>query len=321
MDIVFGHISALEYWRSNGPALLRSFASRRSSTARARKALAGPEKPMLDEFNRRPGGCSVPVHVLVGTRAARTETSRVVSHLWSGAVSDGAVALAGDNFLMSTPEFCFLQMASCARPLELVKLGFELCGTYSLQPASDSGAIYRSASLTDASRLRSFIEKSAGAIGANRARTALRYVMDGSASPMETALAMMLCLPYRLGGYGIECPLLNHSIVLPPGESKKFGRTRFVFDMCWPEHGLACEYDSDMFHSGESELLRDARRRNALAELGYTVITVHRAQVTDAGAFNELARQLARLTGKRLCYKDPGFTRKHAELRAELFAR
>ena len=43
-----------------------------------------------------------------------------------------------------------------------------------------------------------------------------------------------------------------------------------------------------------------------------------RGQVMDAGAFNRLAHQLAKQTGKRLRYSDPDFTRKHRALRSEL---
>ncbi|MFR1640804.1 MAG: hypothetical protein ACLSVD_17725 [Eggerthellaceae bacterium] len=32
---------------------------------------------------------------------------------------------------------------------------------------------------------------------------------------METMLAMMLCLPYGLGGYGLEKPLINHRVDVP----------------------------------------------------------------------------------------------------------
>ena len=56
----------------------------------------------------------------------------------------------------------------------------------------------------------------------------------------------------------------------------------------------------------------------ALIALGYTVVTVTRGQVRDAGAFNRLAHQLAKQTGKRLRYSDPDFTRKHRALRSEL---
>ncbi len=56
----------------------------------------------------------------------------------------------------------------------------------------------------------------------------------------------------------------------------------------------------------------------ALIALGYTVVTVTRGQVMDAGAFNRLAHQLAKQTGKRLRYSDPDFTRKHRALRSEL---
>jgi len=41
--------------------------------------------------------------------------------------------------------------------------------------------------------------------------------------------------------------------------------------------------------------------------------------VMDSASFNRLARQIANLTGKRLRYVDPGFTRAHLALREELF--
>ena len=49
------------------------------------------------------------------------------------------------------------------------------------------------------------------------------------------------------------------------------------------------------------------------------MITVFPGHITDSGAFNRLARQVAKLTGKRLRYHDPAFTRKHLELREQLF--
>ena len=102
---------------------------------------------------------------------------------------------------MSAPEFCFLQMAGCLSLVQLIQLGFELCGTYAVDPDRQDS---------------------------------------------------------------------------------------------------------------------DARRRSTLIALGYTVVTVTRGQVMDAGAFNRLAHQLAKQTGKRLRYSDPDFTRKHRALRSEL---
>ena len=219
--------------------------------------------------------------------------------------------------MMSTPEFCFLQMANRLSLARLIMLGYELCGTYVLV---DKGpAPRRDAPLTTVAKLRTFVEGASNARGRKKALRALRYVLDRSASPMESALAMLLCLPYGLGGYGLPEPRLNYRVDVPPSFRAMADRKHCACDQCWPESKLAAEYDSELHHADPERRESDARRRSTLITLGFTVVTVSKGQVMDSGAFNRLAHQLAKRLGKRLRYVDPGFTRAHLELRAELF--
>lgn len=316
MDIIIGYDSALEYWRLTGRAFLRGYEARKGATRRARKAFASPEKPRLSEGNRRPGGCTLPLQAIVGNAEARTSTMRVASHTWTN-LPERSVIDVGEGFFMSTPEFCFLQMAASLSLARLIYLGFELCGTYAL--AEGGPSITREASLTTRTRIRGFVEAAQGAPGRPKALRALRYVLDGSASPMETVLAMMLHLPYNLGGYALESPLLNYRVDVPPSLREIADRGLCRCDLCWPDAKLAVEYDSKRFHSDQVRRKSDASRRSTLIALGFTVVTAYPDHVLDSGAFNRLARQLAKLTGKRLRYEDPGFTRKHLELREQLF--
>lgn len=144
------------------------------------------------------------------------------------------------------------------------------------------------------------------------------FVMENAASPMETVLALLLCLPYRLGGYGIEKPQFNYRVDVPTHIRKLADRRYCECDLCWPGSNLAAEYDSARYHLDPERQESDARRRGTLVSLGFTVLTVSRKQVMDGGAFNRLARQIANLTGKRLRYVDPEFTRAHLALREEL---
>lgn len=316
MDMLIGHISALEYWRTVGERFLRTGRQRRAATRQARAVMAAKEKPRIGEGNRRPAGCALPLHVLIADACVRTETEGVVTHTWGSPFPDTAFAEAGEGFLMSTPEFCFLQMAGCLSLVQLIQLGFELCGTYAL--VGGAPAVRRAAPLTTKAKLAAFVEQSSGARGCKKAARAVRYVQDGAASPMETMLAMMLCLPYGLGGYGLEKPLINHRVDVPSSSKRLADRAYCVCDLCWPEAKLCVEYDSARYHVDPDRQDSDARRRSTLIALGYTVVTVTRGQVMDAGAFNRLAHQLAKQTGKRLRYSDPDFTRKHRALRSEL---
>lgn len=131
---------------------------------------------------------------------------------------------------------------------------------------------------------------------------------------------MLLCLPYRRGGYGLEWPMLNYRIDVPPSKRKMADRGHCKGDLCWPERHLCLEYDSELYHADAERRDSDARRRGTLIALDYAVVTVTTGQVMDSGAFNRLAHQIAKLLGKRLRYEDPQFTRSHLALREELFA-
>ena len=317
MDVLVGYISALQYWRTVGPRFLRDRQGRRAATRRARAAIAEGERPYLPGNAGRPGGCELPVHVLVGDDDVRTTTSEVVSRTWGSLPAASELfADAGEGFLVSLPEFCFLQVASKTSLANLIQLGFELCGIYALSKYGPASR--RSAPLTSVARLKTFVEKAEGAPGRKKALRALRYVLDGSASPKETELVMLLCLPYKLGGYGIDAPRLNYHVDVPPSLRKMASKSYCECDVCWPEAKLTIEYDSLLHHSGEDAVTRDSKRSNTLIALGYTVISATNVQVSSGEDLNKLANLVAKRTGKRLRFQDPGFTHKQFELRALL---
>lgn len=317
MDILVGHASALEFWRTVGPRFLRDERARRLATGRARKALADGAKPRLAGEGRRPAGCSLPLDVLIADERVRTTNAQVKSCLWSVPLPDASFVDAGEGLLVSAPEFAFLQMANRLSLAQLIQLGFELCGTYALVDPR-TPAVQREAPLTSVAKLRSFLEDAPPAHGCKKALRAVRFVQDGSASMMETLTAMLLCLPYRLGGYGLDRPLLNHRIDVPCSLRRMASKSYCVCDLHWPEAKLAVEYDSGLWHDGSDDFVRDSKRRNTLIALGLTVVTMTAHQVLDGGELNKAAHLLAQITGKRLRYRDPDFTRAHLALRAEL---
>lgn len=317
MDILVSDISALQYWRTVGVGFLCDGKARRVATTCARNTLKHGDRPVLSGGRRRPGGCKLPLRVLVSDVCARTEAEDIASRLWGGDLPGASFVDAGEGFLVSTPEFCFLQMASQLTLVQLIQLGFELCGTYALV-AADEPAVNRGASLTTASKLRAFLEKSPNAYARRKALRAVHYVVDGSASPMETVLSMLLCLPYGLGGYGIERPLLNHRIDIPQSAKKSASKSYCECDLFWPKANLAVEYDSDLYHTGEDKIARDAMRRTTLIASDIAVVTVTNMQLVSGELLNKVAQLIAKQTGKRLRYRDPEFTQKHYELRNEL---
>ena len=104
-----------------------------------------------------------------------------------------------------SPEVLFLEMAAQLSGIELVKLGYELCGVYSLpmsQPnyAGTPRGYSRRKALTSVARLTAHVASQSNNRSVKKARWALRYVLDGSASPRETELSMLMVLPRKWAG-------------------------------------------------------------------------------------------------------------------------
>lgn len=242
---------------------------------------------------------SEPLHVLVPGKNAANALKSLSCHVCSTTLPRGSFVRASDSLLLCSPELSFLQMAASIPFQELVKLGFELCGLYSLQPDGSAG-YGRVLPSTTVYALEAYLERCPGMPGLIAARKALRYIAIASGSPMETALAIILCLPLRLGGYGLPLPRMNYRIDDQSNEHTASGKAYYLCDLYWPEAGVCIEYDSDLEHTGSNRIARDAQRRNDLTALGVTTITATREQVMHAEKLDCLAHQVARILGVRM---------------------
>ena len=200
----------------------------------------------------------------------------------------------------------------------LVKLGYELCGTYALRPQEPGGFVPRKP-LTSLERLRAFVDAAPNLRGVRAARRALDYVLERSASPAETNLSLLLTLPTSYGGYALEFPQLNARIELSELAARECGRLFCRCDLYWPDVPLGVEYNSDRYHVGAERIDRDAVRMNALGSMGVQVVTVTRPQLLDAERFDDTARIIAKYLGRRLRIRVADFAQRRARLRRELF--
>ncbi|MCL1896009.1 MAG: hypothetical protein FWG03_05625 [Clostridiales bacterium] len=245
-------------------------------------------------------------------------------HMFAGQTPEGCFINIDDGLVVSSPEFCFLQMASLLPLAGLIVLGYEMCGTYSMPVAGDmtvpERGFYKRRPLTSVKKIEAFLGRMAGAKGHQNATKALRYILEGSASPMETKLSIILTLPYKLGGFGFSKPVLNWRVA-PSKTGKRFsGKESYVCDLFWPDHDLAVEYDSALFHSGQGQYVDDAMKRAELLKKGITVITVTKQQLYSRKEFETIAAAIAKSLGKRLRYENkPGFADAHHGLHRLLF--
>ncbi|MDO4798485.1 MAG: hypothetical protein Q4A01_10780, partial [Coriobacteriales bacterium] len=97
------------------------------------------------------------------------------------------------------------------RLVSLVLVAMELMGTYRLAAAGGATRYAQQQLLTHAS-VEQFMQSIGRTYGKNRLATALGHVLPHSASHMETALYLLLCLSERYGGFGLPRPKLNREL-------------------------------------------------------------------------------------------------------------
>lgn len=268
----------------------------------------------------------VPLDMLIQDNMVRRHRRDVRLHQWGGVVAWGSLCRAGGEDLVCSPEFCYLQICGEIRRLVsekidnrlyvviLAELGCELCGTYSKRDTS-RGYTKRERPLLSSSTLLFYLGRMAFCYGARRMREALPWIIDGMASPMETALYLLICLPPSLGGLGIMRPISNAKINVP--QELRVGvhawRQIVMPDLFWPERGVVVEYDSDEAHAGRER--EDQERRELLQDMGYVVIVFHADDVLDRGKFSAKVSSLAGHLGLSLPPASDEFTRLQDTLR------
>ena len=284
-------------------------------------------------------GLTLPLDITVSNSNARRRTKSFVYRVYAGDLPKGSVIDIGDGVCIASPELCFMQMAGELSLVELVQLGMELCGSFSigsirsdragkhgddpnrqvLSQDDNSQTLYEQPALTSTRKLRALLTRMAGTNGKKKSLSALRHIADGSASPMEANLIILLTLPYRLGGYGLSMPKLNQHFDLTQEARRATGRNYLKCDLYWPEARVAVEYDSDMFHTGSFRIGSDAIRRIILSSMKITVISITNQQVKNQLELEQAVKLLAQSIKRQLrTEKNPKFREVQRQLRSAL---
>ena len=266
-----------------------------------------------------------PIEALVPSRDHMTRTHRLKTHLWSSNLPSGAFIDLGNGIYLSSPRFLFLQLVPILSEAELIALGCELCGFYSCwkapsslrpntEPTDYKGTTYELKPATTAQKLAAYIDRSQGMRGVRSARKALDWVLDNSASPAETAVYLLLCLPRRMGGYGLPKPELNVKVRVTTSTTHEM---RYP-DLFWAGCSLDVEYQSDLSHTGEWMRYRDSRRAVELEAERITVLPLTRLQLLDVDQFNSFVTSVRRIMNRRARPLSEDWRSRNLDLREEL---
>lgn len=303
MAIFIGHKTALAYWRTHD----RNWAQPISQAA--------PQENNSPYYSQIDTGIlwkfgidEKPVSILVSCKANMRKSQNLSPRIWSGKHPSRSFCKIAQGLYVSTPEATFLQLGKESSLIQLITIGYELCGSYGLSAQSDSGFLRREPR-SNPQLIERYLEKCDGIHGVKAAKRASSYIAKGSASPMESLLSMLLCLPPSLGGFGLPRPELNFPI-----ETNEGGIVMRRCDLYWPDQRFALEYDSDTFHSDASKLHLDSSRRSTLEKAGVHVVSVTKNQVFDRGQLFNLATIVSKRLEKRLSPTPFNFSQKQDEI-------
>lgn len=335
MEVIFGYETALEYWR-------RRMCFREGLPPAPRRGgwphRLPSEQTVVEIAERILGVKGSRPHALVVDKRAWKRMESVDVHILKTPLPRGAVLRIDSSCSVVSPELCFAQIAQREPFEKLLQIGFELCGSFSTavdstDPDAELGC-FPVKNVTSAKSLARWAGLLAPRKGTGAMRKVSGHIVDGTASPMEAVTAMLLCLPCRLGGYGIPQPVANCRIDLTArsftiagtywfceeGEMiERHGLGEFrVCDLFWPKTGVAVEYDGQSGHSSRRQRAKDAQRRLDLEARGVSLITVTSGQVLSFARMEQVAKEVSSALGHRLQRRDLGLTEERARLRKEL---
>lgn len=260
---------------------------------------------------------SAPYHVLAMNADLRRRIKDVVFRTCSGKIPPNAFYRIETDVYVVSPEFCFVQLASELSLVQLVKLGIELTSQYVVM--ADNNLLYRYP-VVNVDGIKRFQRLSSNMKGNRISCQAVQYIADNSASPRETDLLLLLCLPCRLGGFGFPLPQMNARVAMPSYYRHLFQGSYYVCDFLWKQGSVAIEYDSDEFHVGSDRIAHDSSRRTALSVIGVDVISVTNSQIKSKTEMNNIARLVSRKLDRsfRLA-RGYDYESRQQELRLDIF--
>ena len=252
-----------------------------------------------------------PVKLLVPDAASRRDDDIIECRYSKCAFPHGSFIEMNDGVFITSPELTFARLANYLSVVQLAEVGTALCGRYYID--LDDEQHDRLRYLTSVAKIRKYLASVPDLRGRAKAERALRYVMDNSGSPMEGKSMLQLCLPKRMGGFGLPFNHMNYD-VRAGRNAALTEQNKYCIDLVSTKCRVAGEFDGGDSHQDPA---KDKRRRNALSALGWTVLAFEKDVIQSPAATEKLALQLAKSMGYRI-QRQPSWDDAFINLRHEL---
>lgn len=316
-QVFISHTSALQFWRKHDLGPSGGIKRVRRTTLRNASASTGAIRPLLQSagsssgriYGARPdenlatilGGLGIdelPLHLMVNDRSLRRKTTSIITHYYQRALPEGSFCQIDTDVFVSSPELTLAQLSLELPLIDVLEIALEFCGGYALNPNTERGFDDRPP-LTNAARLAAFGKRIKGRHGAKTLAPILPYLVDDSASPMESIVLMLLSLPSKLGGYQLPLPLHNESVPITEHAHSHTKRKNLICDLYWEDCKLDVECDSTLYHSSKEQLGIDSDRRIILDAMKYAYVGITWWQLEHEDEFENVVQAIRKAMGLR----------------------
>lgn len=264
-----------------------------------------------NELIRRLG---TPLDLLVPTDGRKFKSKLVRCHVATNSLPIHGIRRVCEGIYVTAPELTFVQMGTVLTEAQLALVGMQLMGTYTLTPRILNASVHNPR-LASKEGLARTCAPGFRMKGSGKARKALERSAENSNSPRESLTFLYLCSRPHQGGYGMPWPEFNPKIHLGP-IAQRIARVPHLYpDLCWPEHKLILQYDSNQMHGEEKTLVSDEVKAEAFAADHWEVLTVRTSRLNNVDQFDALVRHVI---APHLQVPAPVLSREFEQARANL---
>ena len=263
----------------------------------------------------------------------------------------GAFWQTEHGFEVASPEFTLLNLATMAKPYELLMAMYELCGSFAVfkpcpraqaqldealrlklidkddgwkrvNDTSDSPTdLWKRSPLIDTAAIKDFLVKAAGMRGTRHLHWALDRMSGTTASPFEAQTSMLISLPREEGGWGIQ--IQNNTRIPLSNDARSLHEATCAYADIMIETnteslGVVVECQGRSVHDSEETALSDAERATALTSMGYDVIQVTYKQIESQSSASSIAKLIHKKAGLDFTPKSSEELAAELELRRQI---
>ncbi|HJA29978.1 MAG TPA: hypothetical protein IAA15_10505 [Candidatus Olsenella pullicola] len=203
--------------------------------------------------------------------------------------------------------------------VRLLSLAMEACGLYARDPCAPltGECAYDVESVGSADDLRLQLGELSRLQGLRLAREVASYAKDGSGSPGETLLSLVMRLPPRRGGIPLPDFVENEPVEWPEDARDVVKHQTMRPDFHWPKHRVASEYNGGA-HGQSSAYVEDSFRVQDYAACDIALVPATYDDIRNAASLERFVRLVAK---KLAPHEDEGFLRRVADSIADQQAR